>query len=247
MSNYTKIQNWASLTDTTITGTPFDTEFAAVAEASATKSNKKIPATTNNLASLSSSGDLQDSGVLASNVADAVSFHYATGDVKMTAADSEPTGWLYCDGASLSTSTYSDLFSVIGYEFGGSGASFDLPDLRGRTAVGMDNLGGTSANVITDAAADGIGGTYGTETVTLAESEMPAHTHTLDIDTYAGHDQVAEDFVAGVGVEVAVGIDHDVESGAGAHTHTGTAETTGGDGAHLNVQPSLFMNYLIKT
>jgi microcystin-dependent protein len=247
MSNYTKIQNWASLVDTDIIGAPFDTEFAAVAAASATKSNKKIPAAPNNLASLSSAGDLQDSGLLTSAMADAVAFHYTTGDVKLTAIDSEPTGWLYCDGSSLSTSTYADLFSAIGYTYGGSGPSFNAPDLRGRVAAGLDNLGGTSANTIVDADADSLGGTFGTETITLSEAQMPAHTHVLSMDTYAGHEQVAEDLVAGVGIEVAVGLDHGMEDGAGAHTHEGTALSTGGDTAHNNVQPSIAMNYLIKT
>jgi hypothetical protein len=42
-----------------------------------------------------------------------------------------PVGWMICDGASLSTTTYSLLFSKIGYTFGGSGNTFRLPDLRG--------------------------------------------------------------------------------------------------------------------
>ena len=52
------------------------------------------------------------------------------GTVSWYAATSAPTGYLACDGASLSTSSYADLFAAIGYTFGGSGTSFNLPDLR---------------------------------------------------------------------------------------------------------------------
>lgn len=48
-----------------------------------------------------------------------------------------PTGWLLCDGTSYTTSTYSALYSVVGYNYGGSGSSFNVPNLTGvTTAVG---------------------------------------------------------------------------------------------------------------
>lgn len=52
---------------------------------------------------------------------------------------SAPTGWLICNGASLSTVTYSNLFAIIGYSYGGSGANFNLPDYRGCFLRGYDN------------------------------------------------------------------------------------------------------------
>ena len=51
-----------------------------------------------------------------------------------------PTGWLLANGASLSTATYPALFAVIGYSFGGAGASFSVPDLN----VGYFLVGATS-------------------------------------------------------------------------------------------------------
>ena len=54
------------------------------------------------------------------------------GAVMASALSNIPDGWLLCDGSSLNISQYSDLFSAIGYVFGGSGSSFNLPDLRER-------------------------------------------------------------------------------------------------------------------
>ena len=53
-----------------------------------------------------------------------------------------PTGWLECNGASLSTSSYSKLFALLGYTWGGSGGNFNIPDLRGEFVRGFDNSRG---------------------------------------------------------------------------------------------------------
>lgn len=55
-----------------------------------------------------------------------------------------PTGWLLANGASLSTATYPALFAVIGYSFGGAGASFSLPSLTGHLLVGSTSTPGSS-------------------------------------------------------------------------------------------------------
>lgn len=59
-------------------------------------------------------------------------------------------GFLLCDGSAVSRSTYADLFAVLGTAFGvGDGSTtFNVPDMRGRVAVGIDNLGGSAANRI---------------------------------------------------------------------------------------------------
>lgn len=61
------------------------------------------------------------------------------GTVIYYAANSAPTGYLKANGASLSTTTYAALFSAIGYTFGGSGGSFNVPDLRGEFPRGWDD------------------------------------------------------------------------------------------------------------
>jgi microcystin-dependent protein len=55
------------------------------------------------------------------------------------AANTAPTGFIKANGASLSTTTYANLFAAIGYTFGGSGSSFNVPDLRGEFLRGWSD------------------------------------------------------------------------------------------------------------
>lgn len=156
------------------------------------------------------------------------------GDV---AVSGPPTGWLVCNGQVVSRTTYSTLFGVVGVAYGaGDGSTtFNLPDLRGRVPVGLDNMGGSSAGVITSISADSLGGVLGSETVTLTEAQMPAHTHSY-----------TDEYVNG-----AVG-----GSSTGPATTNATSEnnevtkntsSTGSGDPHDNIQPSLFIYYVIKT
>ena len=54
-----------------------------------------------------------------------------TGAVRYFARSSAPDGWLKANGASISTTTYATLFNAIGYTWGGGGAAFNVPDMRG--------------------------------------------------------------------------------------------------------------------
>jgi microcystin-dependent protein len=82
---------------------------------------------------------------------------------------SGPSGpYLLCDGTSVSTATYPDLFTAIGYTYGGSGASFNLPNIKGRTLVGNDTANPSFTPV---------GATGGTSNVSLTTNNLPAHSH----------------------------------------------------------------------
>ena len=98
-----------------------------------------------------------------------------------------PDGWLLCDGSEIKKSDYNSLWLAIQHNFkdaslvSDSGvAYFTLPDFRGRFALGLDNMGGPSANRVTDIAADAIGGNAGTETKTIATDNLPEHEHDLE-------------------------------------------------------------------
>ena len=72
-------------------------------------------------------------------VVQAASASAPVGSIIAYAANSDPADHFECDGASLNTTTFSELFSVIGYTYGGSGSNFQLPDLRGEFIRGLDN------------------------------------------------------------------------------------------------------------
>ena len=93
-----------------------------------------------------------------------------------------PSGWLLCDGRTVNRQAFSALFNAIGTQYntgGESSSDFRLPDTRGRVLMGLDNMGGTSANRVTAAVADTLGGSGGAETHTLLESELAEHNHAV--------------------------------------------------------------------
>ena len=69
-----------------------------------------------------------------------------TGALLYFAASTAPTGFIKANGASLSTTTYADLFAIVAYTYGGSGASFTLPDLRGEFMRGWDDSRGVDGS-----------------------------------------------------------------------------------------------------
>jgi microcystin-dependent protein len=96
------------------------------------------------------------------------------------AGSTAPTGWFLCGGQAVSRTTYASLFAVVGttYGVGDGSTTFNLPDLRGRTVAGIDNMGGTDAGRLDIANSSGtvIGSQY--VTLTSAQSGLPAHSHT---------------------------------------------------------------------
>lgn len=156
------------------------------------------------------------------------------GTLMIWVTDTAPAGYLLCYGQAVSRTTYAALFAVTGTTFGvGDGVTtFNLPDLRGRFPLGQDDMGGASANRVTNAQADTIGGVAGAETHQLTIAEMPSHDHAL-------HDNPS----GGGGVAVYV-----TESAIQTVTaDSDMIDNTGGDGAHNNMSPYITMNYIIKT
>ena len=154
------------------------------------------------------------------------------------AGSTEPTGWVFCYGQtvnSVSNTAYARLWTAIGTTYGGASASsFILPDLRGRTLAGKDNMGGTAASRVTSGGS-GITGTTlgasgGLETHTLTTAQLAAHTHTIQ-GTYPSTPWINGLFAS-------------TDASGGAYYQT--TSSTGGGGAHNNTQPTIITNYLIK-
>lgn len=134
------------------------------------------------------------------------------------------TGWLLCDGSRYAQADYADLFAVIGttYNQGGDpGDSFRVPDLRGRMVAGVDATGRLPAW------AANRGGTGGEKEHTLTEGEIPSHSHST------GNSLTGAAVMPGEGPVL---IPNPIPASTGS---------TGGGGAHNNIQPTMTLYYYI--
>jgi microcystin-dependent protein len=92
------------------------------------------------------------------------------GEIIMFAGNFEPRGWAFCNGQLLSIAQNTALFSILGTTYGGDGrTTFGLPDLRGRLPMHPGQGPGLTPH--------SLGEQSGTETVTLTQANLPAHTH----------------------------------------------------------------------
>lgn len=100
------------------------------------------------------------------------------GEIRVFSGNYAPEDWAMCNGQLLPISQYQALYTLIGTTYGGDGQStFALPDLRGRLGIHM----GTNQTISYP-----LGGYGGTETVTLLETQLPTHTHTLNAQQTQG-------------------------------------------------------------
>jgi microcystin-dependent protein len=175
------------------------------------------------------------------------------GVVMPYAGATEPSGWLFCYGQAVSRATYATLFAIISTTYGvGDGATtFNLPDLRGRVVAGQDDMGGSSANRLTNQSGgldgDTLGATGGSETHTLTEAQLAAHSHFVLADTSlssGGSISAGQQVARGNDTGGALGYS---AQGTGTAATIGDSSTEGGGTAHNNVQPTIVLNYIIKT
>lgn len=190
-----------------------------------------------------------------------------------------PTGWIWGDGSVLLSDTpHQALRTALindGFPHGQDGSGNPkIPDARGRTTAGKDNMGGTAAGRLTSAGAGIDGATLGASggaeahTLTGAQSGTPAHSHTASsthslsttadgshshsMPLWPGTDQGSP----GPSYGGSSSNGKIVTDPAGAHTHgvSGSITTTvnavsaaNASQAHPNAQPTLVLNKIIKT
>ena len=139
-----------------------------------------------------------------------------------------PTGWLECNGASLSRSTYATLFNVVGTTYGSvSGSTFNLPNFYGKTVRGADTP-------------FPLGSTGGSDTVTLIANNLPAHTHSIT-DPGHTHDVTLTDLYNNGGSGSAITYVGQLPGGSGGNrtqTNGATTTTTGITGTNSNTTTS---------
>lgn len=162
---------------------------------------------------------------------------------------SAPTGWLLCDGSSVSTTTYADLFAAIGYTYGGSGASFNLPDLRQRFPLGKASSGTGSSLGDTGGSIDH---NHSVDPPNTSSTSNGSHSHTVDppsTNTGSSSSNVGRD--GGLFNEDVARSNHthsldisQFNSGTeSAHSHT---TDIGSFNSGNNNPPFVVVNYIIK-
>jgi microcystin-dependent protein len=179
-----------------------------------------------------------------------------------------PFGFLFCDGSEVEKAKFSDLFDIIGNTYNGTTAlqgvnTYRLPDLRGRFALGKDNMdnagtipisvggfidaGGGTAGRVPDTKAQILGQSAGSSSTNLTLANLPEHSHTLQ--------SARQEYSA---VAVTTTIDPDATTGLGP-TAPGQAQylkdsggvkkpagTTLGTAIGL-MNPYLTINYIIRS
>jgi microcystin-dependent protein len=175
-----------------------------------------------------------------------------TGTITSYAGSTSPSGWLLCDGAAVSRTTYASLFAALSTTYGaGNGTTtFNVPDLRGRMPIGAGN-DATVANNETRTL-----GTKGGDTRMQSHThsgttgnDSPDHSHATGNGQFFATSQAIGQVPSGPASFGAInGFVTNTAGASARHTHgftTGDHSRTG-KGAAENMQPFLVTNYIIK-
>jgi microcystin-dependent protein len=146
-----------------------------------------------------------------------------------------PHGWAFCNGQIMPISQNTALFSLLGVTYGGNGTSnFGLPNLQGNVPVHAGQGPTTSDYALGEAG--------GTTQVNLLQTQIPVHTHALNMSSFEGTEASPKDQYAagfpGVGLYAPAASPNTMM----APTMLGIA---GGSQAHTNMMPYLALNFCI--
>lgn len=170
-------------------------------------------------------------------------FRDAPGTMKDTFNAVAPNGWLIAAGQAVSRSVFAGLFEHFGTTFGvGDGSStFNLPDLRGRVIVALDNQGGTDAGVLD--VANVLGAKAGEQYHALTIAELASHTHVQNNHVHGGIPSYGTIQIADTGSGTFVP-DASVVGSTSTDPGAGTNQNTG-SGTPLNVMQPYILGYKI--
>jgi microcystin-dependent protein len=164
-----------------------------------------------------------------------------TGEIRLFAGNYVPEDWLACNGQALSINNYQTLYSLIGTTYGGSGGTFNVPNLQVALAVGQSPT--TPPNMAYSYPLGVAGGAY---QVTLSPANLPSHTHALNATTTAATTNTPGNTV--LFAPGPSGFVNYVDTG-GSPTLVDLAAATigsaGGNQPHPNMMPTLVITYII--
>ncbi|MED1796406.1 tail fiber protein [Brevibacillus nitrificans] len=163
------------------------------------------------------------------------------GEIRMFAGDFAPKGWALCNGQLLSISQNTALFALLGTNYGGDGKNtFALPDLRGRAPMHQGQGDGLTNRRV--------GEQVGSETVTLLQSEMPAHTHLAMAVDQTGDTNSPQGTVWAQAPKQGKFVKRDTplyNDAAGSQMSPTALSIAGSSLPHNNRQPYLGVNFII--
>lgn len=149
-----------------------------------------------------------------------------------------PKGWAFCDGQILPLSQNTALFSLLGTTYGGDGKSnFALPNMQGNAPMHPGQGPGLSLH--------DLGETGGSETVTLLESEIPSHSHSLMASSTAS---TKPNPIGNANARISSGATPYVAANPAPPIVAFASQAlapAGGDQPHNNMQPYLTLNFCI--
>ena len=160
------------------------------------------------------------------------------GEIRMFGFGRVPNGWFSCDGSAKPINGYEALYTLIGTTYGGDGQNtFSVPDLRGALPIHQGQGPGLTQRII--------GQRAGTETVTLTEAQMPAHTHALVVTSAAASTDTPgpntmPGAVSGQNFYVS-----DVSTATPLAMEPSAISFAGGSQPHENCMPTLTVQYCI--
>jgi microcystin-dependent protein len=175
------------------------------------------------------------------------------GGVIAFAGNTAPTNFALLNGQAISRTTFATLFGLPGvgitYGSGDGVTTFNLPDMRGRVIAGVD--GGANRLTAATMTSQALAGTGGAEVQTLTAAQIPAHNHGT---TETPHTHNVTQLLATISSAVAGSALQILgNSGSAGGVVTNSASTgltvnnsTGGGGSHINVQPTMQLNYAIR-
>jgi microcystin-dependent protein len=147
-----------------------------------------------------------------------------------------PTGWATCDGQILPLSQNTALFSLLGTTYGGDGKStFALPDMQGNAPMFYGQGAGLSLH--------DLGESGGSQTVTLLESEIPVHSHTMSGESQVNGNKSGPSSAATFGRSAGGTLYQTANDGT--IMAAGVVAPAGGDQPHNNMQPYITLNFCI--
>jgi microcystin-dependent protein len=172
-------------------------------------------------------------------------------EIKLFPFNFAPRNWALCAGQLLPINQNQALFALLGTTYGGNGqTTFALPDLRGRVPIGVGQGPGLAPT--------SLGERTGTEAVTLASSDMPAHTHSISLANLSAtlpcRNASANQRGPAGSVQAVEATDATATYSSAPSDATGdssaiipaiTAANAGAGTAHNNMQPYLVLNYCI--